>query len=103
MRRYLRKIFSTYLTVLEARDGHEALSIAKLQKLNAVLWSVALVPHLYWHAQRIHSDVMMPQMSGLDLLAKLREEKKTKLVPVIFVTASDDGSLGTFILLPNEN
>ncbi|KAG8766784.1 hypothetical protein FRC12_006659 [Ceratobasidium sp. 428] len=76
MRRYVRKILSTYVTVIEARDAYEALSIIKLQKLNAVL-----------------CDVMMPGMSGLDLLAKLREEKKTKLVPVIFVTASDDANL----------
>ncbi|KAG9107751.1 hypothetical protein FRC07_008581, partial [Ceratobasidium sp. 392] len=60
---------------LEARDGYEALSIIKLEKLNAIL-----------------CDVMMPGISGLELLAKLREEKKTKLVPVIFVTASDDDS-----------
>lgn len=39
----------------------------------------------------LDSDVMMPGMNGPELLAKLREEKKTKLVPVIFVTASDDG------------
>ncbi|KAG9121848.1 hypothetical protein FRC07_002026, partial [Ceratobasidium sp. 392] len=76
MRRYVRKIFSTYLTVLESRDGYEALSIIKLQKLTAIL-----------------CDVMMPGMGGLELLAKLREEKKTKLVPVIFVTASDDANL----------
>ncbi|KAG9123835.1 hypothetical protein FRC07_013808 [Ceratobasidium sp. 392] len=76
MRRYVRTIFSTYITVLEARDGYEALSIIKLQKLNAIL-----------------CDVMMPGMSGLELLAKLRDEKKTKLVPVIFVTASDDANL----------
>lgn len=40
MRRYIRKIFSPYLAVLEARDGFEALSIIKLQKLNAILWWV---------------------------------------------------------------
>ncbi|QRV93276.1 response regulator receiver [Ceratobasidium sp. AG-Ba] len=76
MRGYVRKIFSPYLTVLEARSGFEALSIIKLQRLNAIL-----------------CDVMMPGMSGLELLAKLREEKRTKLVPVIFVTASDDDNL----------
>ncbi|KAG9099125.1 hypothetical protein FS749_002085 [Ceratobasidium sp. UAMH 11750] len=76
MRGYIHKIFSPYLTVLEAHDGYEALSIIKLQRLNAIL-----------------CDVMMPAMSGLDLLAKVREEKRTKLVPVIFVTASDDVNL----------
>ncbi|QRV89873.1 response regulator receiver [Ceratobasidium sp. AG-Ba] len=76
MRSYIRKIFSPYLKVLEARDGFEALSIIRLQKLNAIL-----------------CDVMMPEMSGLELLAKLRKEKRTRLVPVIFVTASDDVNL----------
>ncbi|KAG8747317.1 hypothetical protein FRC10_001496 [Ceratobasidium sp. 414] len=76
MRGYIRKILSPYLTVLEARDGYEALNIIKFQKLNAIL-----------------CDVMMPAMSGLDLLAKVREEGKTKLVPAIFVTASDDVNL----------
>lgn len=34
---------------------------------------------------------MMPGMTGPEVVVKLREEKRTKLVPVIFVTASDDG------------
>ncbi|KDN38661.1 hypothetical protein RSAG8_09336, partial [Rhizoctonia solani AG-8 WAC10335] len=32
-------------------------------------------------------------MSGPELLARFREERRTKLIPVIFVTASDDTSL----------
>ncbi|KAG8688123.1 hypothetical protein FRC09_013097, partial [Ceratobasidium sp. 395] len=76
MRQYVRKIFSPYLTVLEARDGVEALRIATTQKLNLVL-----------------CDVMMPRMDGPELLAQLRTERRTKLLPVIFVTASDDASL----------
>ncbi|KAF8602883.1 hypothetical protein BDV93DRAFT_523732 [Ceratobasidium sp. AG-I] len=76
MRGYIRKIFSPYLTVFEAKDGSEALEIAKTQKLNMVL-----------------CDVLMHGMSGPEVLAKLREEKQTRLVPVIFVTASDDVGL----------
>ncbi|CAE6472804.1 unnamed protein product [Rhizoctonia solani] len=76
MRGYVRKIFTPYLTVLEARDGVEALRIARSQRLNLVL-----------------CDVMMPRMSGPELLTRFREERRTKLLPVIFVTASDDTSL----------
>ncbi|KDN38662.1 hypothetical protein RSAG8_09337, partial [Rhizoctonia solani AG-8 WAC10335] len=65
-----------YLTVLEAQDGCEALQIAKSQKLHMVL-----------------CDVMMPKMDGPELVRELRGERKTKFLPVIFVTASDDESL----------
>ncbi|CAE6427624.1 unnamed protein product [Rhizoctonia solani] len=76
MRAYVRKIFTPYLTVLEAHDGIDALRIARSQRLNLVL-----------------CDVMMPKMDGPELLRRLREERRTKLLPVIFVTASDDTSL----------
>ncbi|KAH7327637.1 hypothetical protein B0J17DRAFT_680426 [Rhizoctonia solani] len=76
MRSYVRKIFTPYLTVLEASDGVEALRIARSQRLNLVL-----------------CDVMMPRMDGPELLKRLREERRTKILPVIFVTASDDTSL----------
>ncbi|CAE6495191.1 unnamed protein product [Rhizoctonia solani] len=76
MRAYTRKIFSPYLTVLEAKNGPEALEISMSQRLNLIL-----------------CDVMMPGMDGPELLRRLREERRTKLLPVIFVTASDDASL----------
>lgn len=76
MRQYIRKIFSPYITVLEAQDGLEALAIASTQKLHLVL-----------------CDVMMPKMDGPELLNRLRTERRTKLLPVIFVTASDDMNL----------
>jgi len=34
-------------------------------------------------------DVEMPEMSGYDVLAKLKESDSTKYIPVIFVTAND--------------
>ncbi|CCO32341.1 hypothetical protein BN14_06400 [Rhizoctonia solani AG-1 IB] len=76
MRGYIRKIFSPYVTILEAQDGLEALQIARSQKLHMVL-----------------CDVMMPGMDGPTLVKHLREEPKTRFLPVIFVTASDDESL----------
>ncbi|CAE6366411.1 unnamed protein product [Rhizoctonia solani] len=76
MRAYIRKIFTPYLTVVEGSNGTDALKIATSQKVNLLL-----------------CDVMMPGMDGPELLRRLREERKTKLLPVIFVTASDDVNL----------
>ncbi|QRW17341.1 response regulator receiver [Rhizoctonia solani] len=65
---------------LEAQDGLEALQIAKSQKLHIIL-----------------CDVMMPRMDGPTLVKHLREERKTRFLPVIFVTASDDGAYSSQI------
>ena len=32
-------------------------------------------------------DIMMPRMSGLEVLKKLHADKKTRLIPVVMVTA----------------
>ena len=44
------------------------------------------------HFDALVSDVMMPNMSGLDLAEKIRQNKKYKEMPVILVTslASDE-------------
>ncbi|CAE7221364.1 unnamed protein product [Rhizoctonia solani] len=76
MRAYIRKIFTPYLTVVEAKNGADALKITASRKVNIVL-----------------CDVMMPGMDGLELLRRLRAERRTKILPVIFVTASDDVTL----------
>lgn len=35
-------------------------------------------------------DIMMPEMDGFEVLARLRDNPKTRGIPVIFVTARDD-------------
>ena len=76
----LREIYSIRLTaegyeVVSAGDGEEALAIAVKERPDLVL-----------------SDVMMPKISGFDMLDILRSTPETKNIKVIMMTAlsSDD-------------
>jgi CheY-like chemotaxis protein len=76
----LREIYSIRLTaegyeVVSAGDGEEALAIAVKERPDLVL-----------------SDVMMPKISGFDMLDILRSTPETKDIKVIMMTAlsSDD-------------
>ena len=76
----LREIYSIRLTaegyeVVSAGDGEEALAIAVKEKPDLIL-----------------SDVMMPKISGFDMLDILRSTPETKSIKVIMMTAlsSDD-------------
>jgi two-component system chemotaxis response regulator CheY len=55
--------------ILEAGDGVEALEVLKTEKVNLIL-----------------SDINMPNMDGLQLLAHLRASPEWKNVPVIMIT-----------------
>jgi CheY-like chemotaxis protein len=71
----LRAIYSDRLTaegyeVVSARDGEEALAMAVKEKPNLII-----------------SDVMMPKISGFDMLDILRTTPETKDVKVIMMTA----------------
>ena len=80
--------------VTGVKSGNECFNLLKKGEL----------PHL------ILLDIMMPEMSGWDVLAKLREESAWKNIPVLFLTAKDDDTskgLGTitsngFITKPFE-
>lgn len=56
-------------SVVEAGDGQEALEALKAKKVGLIL-----------------SDINMPNMDGLQLLSKLKENPETAQVPVIMVT-----------------
>lgn len=56
--------------VIEAGDGEEALSLARVHKPDLVLL-----------------DVMMPGMTGLEVSQKLRADKATSSIPIMFLTA----------------
>ena len=76
----LREIYSIRLaaegyTIVVAGDGEEALSVAVRERPDLVL-----------------SDVMMPKISGFDMLDILRSTPETKAIKVVMMTAlsSDD-------------
>ncbi len=62
----------------EAEDGKKALSMLKKDDYDAVLL-----------------DIMMPEMDGWEVAAKMKSDPKIKNVPIIFLTAkTDDFSKG---------
>jgi len=67
---YLKDNLRQQYQVLEARNGKEGLQLA-LQHL----------PDL------IVSDIMMPEMNGIDLCRRIREDQRVSHIPVILLTA----------------
>jgi len=61
--------------VIEANDGKECLQI--LNKSNSI-------PDL------ILLDIMMPEISGWDVAAKIKENPEWKNIPIVFLTAKGD-------------
>lgn len=73
LRKFIAEIFSDSYETLEAKDGREGVKIA-----------TELVPDI------IISDVMMPNMSGIDLVSSLRTNIATSHIPIILLTAKND-------------
>lgn len=59
-------------SVLTASSGEKGLQIAKLQKPDLIIL-----------------DVILPGIKGREVCARLKEEKETEKIPVIFLTAKD--------------
>ncbi|MCD8042155.1 MAG: response regulator [Tannerellaceae bacterium] len=70
LRTFLRAIFHTTFRVVEAAGGTEGLNKAR-----------QLIPDM------IISDVMMPGLTGIELIKELREQISTSHIPVILLTA----------------
>jgi signal transduction histidine kinase len=70
MRAYLRRLLSRHWTVELYADGMSALAAALANPPDLVL-----------------TDVMMPELGGLDLLHRLRSDARTAHLPVIVVSA----------------
>lgn len=67
------------LEAILAPRGHEMILVENGQ--DALAKAVAETPDL------ILLDIMMPKMSGFDVLQKLRSDERTRLIPVVMVTA----------------
>jgi len=74
VRDMLRALFEgRAFRVLEAADGHEGLALAQSQRPDCVLL-----------------DIRMPGISGFEVLERLSEDPRTREIPVIMLTASDE-------------
>lgn len=81
MRRLLRFQFeSRGYRVLEAADGQEAIERARSTDLDLITL-----------------DLMMPAMSGYDLLGMLREDPLTRSVPILIVSVVEDEETGILL------
>ncbi len=70
MRDYLTRLLRDHYTVIAARDGAEALLIAASDSPDLIL-----------------SDVMMPGITGFELVTALRKSAETSTIPVILLSA----------------
>ncbi|WP_232318913.1 two-component system response regulator [Picosynechococcus sp. PCC 8807] len=75
----IRKLTRRILTnagyiVIEASDGEKGVQAAK-----------------EYHPDLIICDVMMPHLSGYDVLARLQQQEATEMIPFIFLTAQAEG------------
>jgi CheY-like chemotaxis protein len=66
-----------------ASDGIEALTALNLERPDLLI-----------------ADLVMPLMSGIDLLARLREHPSYRDIPVIAMTAANDRMLGVKLDVP---
>ncbi len=62
-----------YINIDQAENGRQALEMIKSQEFDTVLL-----------------DVMMPEMSGFDLLNELKQDKRLREIPVIMISGNSD-------------
>lgn len=67
--RALRQAGLTIASVFEASSGLEALEVLRQQRVNLIL-----------------SDINMPNMDGIELLTKIKEDAEIRTVPILMVT-----------------
>jgi signal transduction histidine kinase/DNA-binding response OmpR family regulator len=72
--RYVKKELSEQFNIIEAKNGEEGLLLAKKR-----------IPDL------IVADIMMPVMDGITLIKNIKEGDCTNHIPIILLTARDDG------------
>jgi signal transduction histidine kinase/DNA-binding response OmpR family regulator len=74
LRKYMRSELSGQFTMVEAANGEEGLALARKK-----------IPDL------IITDIMMPVMDGVTFTKNLRDDECTSHIPIILLTARDDG------------
>jgi len=67
---FIKDILKGHFQVLLASNGQEALEICKVTELNLVI-----------------SDIMMPEMDGLELCKRLKKNINTSHIPIVLLTA----------------
>ncbi len=72
MRDFMRRCFTAQYNVYTAENGVEALKTARKYAIQLII-----------------SDVMMPEMDGIELCKKLKEDIATSHIPIILLTAKD--------------
>ena len=75
LRFYLKENFKHTYNIIEAENGAEAWANFEKQLPDIVI-----------------SDVMMPQMNGVELCAKIKSNRKTSHIPVVLLTAKTDSA-----------
>jgi len=70
LRQFLSETLSSDYNILTAENGEVGLEIIKEHKPNLVI-----------------SDIMMPKMNGLEMCKAIKEDSKTKHIPIILLTA----------------
>ena len=65
-----------HISILKAGDGEEALLLLQEMK------EISRLPSL------VVLDINMPKVNGLDVLARLRADPRTSLLPVVMLTSS---------------
>ena len=81
----LRNLLTEFLTgegydVIQASNGEEALELAEKEEPQVILL-----------------DVNMPGIDGIEVCRRLKEEDKTRFIPIIMVTALEDRSVDAFV------
>lgn len=72
IRQYIKTSFESEYTIIEAKNGKEGLELATTH-----------IPDI------IVSDIMMPQMDGIEFCRTVKEDMRTSHIPVILLTAKD--------------
>ena len=81
----LRNLLTEFLTgegydVIQASNGEEAFELAEKEEPQVILL-----------------DIEMPGIDGIEVCRRLKEEDKTRFIPVIMVTALEDRDVDAFV------